>query len=68
MQQSMYSPTHPTAGQPGGVTTGLLGALLFVKAPGVRGFSQVLSPGWNHEIFDIENPSDYLSDCYKIKY
>ena len=55
----MYSPTHPTSGQPGG--------LLFVQAPGVWGFSQAfLQIGITGFVY-IENLSDYSSDCYKIK-
>ena len=41
MQQSMYSPTHPTAGQPGGYHGGYLGVCCLFKPP------QVLSPDWN---------------------
>ena len=37
-------PDPPHRGAAWGFTTGLFGAFLFVQAPGVWGFSQVLSP------------------------
>ena len=40
----------PHRGAAWGKPRDLPGGLLFVRAPGVWGFSQVLSPGWNHVI------------------
>ena len=62
MQQSMYSPTHPTAGQPGGY----LGVCCLFKPLGCGGFlkycPQIDITGFVY----IDNHSDYSSDCYKI--
>ena len=43
-------PDPPHRGAAWGLPRGLPGGLLFVQDPGVWGFSQGLSPGWNHEI------------------
>ena len=40
----------PHRGAAWGLPRGLPGGLLFVQAPGVWGFAQVLSPDWNHGI------------------
>ena len=50
-----------------GLPRGFPGGLLFVQAPGVWGFSQVLSQIGITGFVYIENQSDYSSDCYKIK-
>ena len=63
MQQSMYSPTQPTAGQPGGYHGGYLGVCCFFKPLGCGGFlkfcPQIEITGFVY----IENHSDYSSDC-----
>ena len=43
-------PDPPHRGAGWGLPRGLPGGLLFVQVPGVWGFSQVLSPDWNHGI------------------
>ena len=60
-------PDPPHRGAAWGLPRGLPGGLLFVQAPGVWGFSQVLSPDRITGFVYIENHSDYSSDCYKIK-
>ena len=63
----MYSPTHPTAGQPGGYHRGYLGFCCLFKPLGCGVFltfrPQIRIMGFVY----IENHSDYSSDCYKIK-
>ena len=43
-------PDPPHRGAAWGLPRGLPRGLLFVQAPGVWGFSQVLPPDWNHGI------------------
>ena len=43
-------PDPPYRGAAWGLPRGLPVGLLFVQAPGVWGFLQVLSPDWNHGI------------------
>ena len=63
----MYSPTHPTVGQPGGYHGGYLGVCCLLKPLGCGGFlkfrPQIGITGFGY----IENHSDYSNDCYKIK-
>ena len=67
MQQSMYSPTYPTAGQPGGLQRGYLGLFCLFKPLGCGGFLKFCPQAGITELFNSENPSDYSNDCYKIK-
>ena len=67
MQQSMYSPTHPTAGQPGGSHGGYLGVCCLFKPMGCGGFLKFCPQIGIMGFVYIENHSDYSSDCYKIK-
>ena len=67
MQQSMYSPTLPTAGQPGGLPGGYLGLFCLFKPLGRVGFLKFCPKAGITDFFDIETPSDYSSDCYKIQ-
>ena len=66
MQQSMYSPTHP-AGQPGGLPRGYFGLFCLFNPLGYGVFLKFCTHAGITGFFDIENPSDYSSDCYKIK-
>ena len=67
MQQSMYSPTHPTAGQPGGYHGVYLGVCCSFKPLGCGGCLKFCPQIGITGFVDIENHSDYSSDCYKIK-
>ena len=67
MQQSMYSPTHPTAGQPGGYHGVYLGVCCLFKPLGCGGFLNFCPQIGITGFVYIENHSDYSSDCYKIK-
>ena len=67
MQQSMYSPTHPTAGQPGGYHGVYLGVCCLFKPLGCGGFLKFCPQIGITGFVYIENHSDYSSDCYKIK-
>ena len=67
MQQSMYSPTHPTAGQPGGYQGVYQGVCCLFKTLGYGGFLKVCPQAGITRFVYIENHSDYSSDCYKIK-
>ena len=60
-------PDPPHCGAAWGLPRGLPGGLLFVQTPEVWRFSQVLPQIGITEFVDIENHSDYSSDCYKIK-
>ena len=59
-------PDPPPRGAAWGLPQGLPGGLLFVPAPEVWEFSQVLPQIGITGFVDIENHSDYSSDCYKI--
>ena len=63
----MYSPTHPTAGQPGGYHGVYLGVCCSFKPLGCGGFLKYCPKIGIKGFVDIENHSDYSSDCYKIK-
>ena len=67
MQQSMYSPTHPTAGQPGGYHGGYLRVCCLFKPVGCGGFLKFCPQIGIKGFVYIDNHSDYSSDCYKIK-
>ena len=67
MQQSMYSPTHPTAGQPGGYHGGYLGVCCLFKPLGCGGFLKFRPQIGITGFVYIENHFEYSSDCYKIK-
>ena len=60
-------PDPPHRGAAWGLPRGLPGGLLFVRAPGVWGFSQALPQIGITGFVYIENLSDYSNDCYKIK-
>ena len=59
MQQSVYLPTHPTAGQPWGYHGGLPGGFLLAQASGVWGFLKFSPQAGITGFDDIENHSDY---------
>ena len=67
MQQSMYSTTHPTAGQPGGYHRSYLGVCCLFKPLGCGGFLKFCPQIGITGLVYIENHSDFSSDCYKIK-
>ena len=62
----MYSPTHPTAGQPGGYHGGYLGVCCLFKPLGCGGFLKFCPQIGITGFVYIDNHSDYSSDCYKI--
>ena len=66
MQQSMYSPTHPTAGQPGDYHGGYLGVCCLFKPLGFGGFLKFCPQIGITGFVYIDNHYDYSSDCYKI--
>ena len=63
MQQSMYSPTHPTAGQPVGYHGGCPGVCCLFKPLGCGGFLKFCPQARITGFIYIENHSDYSSDC-----
>ena len=57
----------PTAGQPGGYRGVYLGASCLFKPLGCGGFLKFCPQAGITGFDDIENHSDYSSDCYKVK-